>query len=292
MQETLPISVAIPTYRREQVLLDTLDDLLGLQPGAAEYLVIDQTEIHEPATGTRLKMLADSGRIRWLRLDTPSIPQAMNRGLLEAKQDIVLFVDDDIHPEPELLTAHLNAHQAYSNVLVAGCVIQPWQEGEDCSAAKSFNFASQNSAWIKEFMGGNFSVRSDSALALGGFDENFVRVAYCYEAEFAHRWLKAGWRIRYEPEATIHHLKAESGGTRTFGEHLTTCKPDHAVGAYYYSLRIGAGGDFLWRPLRAVITRHHLRHPWQIPLTLLAELGGMFWALRLFLNGPRYIKQI
>ena len=94
----LPLTVAIPTYRREQVLLDTLDYLFELQPPAAEILVIDQTESHEAATDIRLQELDGGRRIRWLRLDRPSIPHAMNHGLLEATQEIVLFLDDDIRP--------------------------------------------------------------------------------------------------------------------------------------------------------------------------------------------------
>jgi len=295
MSSALPVSVAIPTYRREQVLLDTLDYLLALDFAPAEILVLDQTEQHEAATGARLAALHDAGRIRWLRLAAPSIPQAMNRGLLEARHDIVLFVDDDIRPEPELIAAHLAMHTKYDDVLVAGRVIQPWEEGKDFSADSHFRFAGLKSAWIDEFMGGNFSVRRNTALALGGFDENFVRVAYRFEAEFAYRFRASGRRIYFEPRACLHHLKDSGGGTRTFGEHLTTWKPDHAVGAYYYCLRTGpswsAVRDFALRPLRAVATRHHLRRPWWIPMTLLAELRGMVWALRLFAAGPRLIRQ-
>lgn len=291
MRDALPVTVAIPTYRREQVLLDTLDHLLDLAHAPAEILVLDQTEQHEGATDRRLGELHDSGRIRWLRLATPSIPQAMNRGLLEAWQDIVLFVDDDIRPEPELITAHLAAHRVHADALVAGRVIQPWEEGRDFSGEANFQFAGLKPFWIDEFMGGNFSVRRDTALALGGFDENFVRVAYRFEAEFAHRWRASGRRIYFEPAACLHHLKDRGGGTRTFGEHLTTWRPDHAVGAYYYCLRTGSVGEFLHRPFRSVMTRHHLHRPWWIPLSLLAELRGMFWALALFARGPRYIEK-
>ena len=144
-------------------------------------------------------------------------------------------------------------------------------------------------------MGGNFSIRCDTALALGGFDENFVRVAYRFEAEFAYRFRASGRRIYYEPRACLHHLKSVMGGTRTFGEHLTTFKPDHAVGAYYYFLRTWTGWrslkSFFSRPLRAVATRHHLRHPWWILGTGLAELRGMCWAVALFLRGPRYVTR-
>jgi GT2 family glycosyltransferase len=289
-EDRLALTVAIPTYRREGVLLDTLRDLMALQPGPAEILVQDQTERHEPATDEQLAALHAAGRIRWVRLDVPSIPQAMNRGLLEATHDTVLFLDDDIRPEPELLAAHLAAHQGHGGVLVAGRVIQPWQEGVDFTEETGSHFAALRAAWVDEFIGCNFSVPRVKALALGGFDENFVKVAYRFEAEFSHRFRATGGRIWFEPTACLHHLKDAGGGTRTFGNHLTTWRPDHAVGAYYFSLRTGAFSDFLRRPLRAVVTRHHLRHPWQVFGTLLAELRGMAWAWRLHQAGPRHVQ--
>jgi len=292
MMTAAQITVAIPTYRRERVLLETLQYLLALQAPPAEILVLDQTEQHDPATTAALQAMAGAGQIRWVRLAEPSIPKAMNQGLLLATQDVVLFVDDDIRPEAGLLAAHLDAHAPHADVLVAGRVIQPWEEGVDFTRETSFRFAGLRSGWISEFMGGNFSVRRASALALGGFDENFVRVAYRFEAEFAHRLVASGRRIYFEPGACLHHLKDVCGGTRTYGNHLTTWRPDHAVGAYYFSLRTGALTDFVRRPVRAVTTRHHLRHPWQIPATLLAELRGMAWAWRLHRAGPRYVQPL
>ena len=296
MSQTAEVSIIIPTYRRDQVLVDTVRDLLALDPPPAEILVLDQTPEHTPDVAAALRDWDFAGRIRWLRLPEPSIPRAMNRGLLEARQEIVLFLDDDIRPEPELLQAHLAAHREHDAALVAGRILQPWDEGKDFSAATQFHFAALQPAWIDEFMGCNFSVRRDVALALGGFDENFVKVAYRFEAEFAHRLRRAGHRIYFEPAACLHHLKVSTGGTRSFGEHLTTVKPDHAVGAYYYVLRTEVGRAklraLLERPLRAVMTRHHLRRPWWIPVTLIAEIAGMLWALVLYLRGPRYLPLI
>jgi GT2 family glycosyltransferase len=286
----LPISIVIPTYRREAVLLDTLRDLLALSAGAREILVVDQTEHHEAATRQGLQDLHDAGDIRWLRLALPSITHAMNHGLLAAKQPVVLFLDDDIRPGTALVEAHFRAHEAHGDVLVAGRVIQPWDSDPPASDGGRFHFNSLVSAWPHEFMGGNFSLRRETAMSAGGFDENFVRVAYRFEAEFAHRLLAGGRRIYYEPAALLHHLKAEAGGTRSYGDHLSTWRPDHAVGAYYYGLRTGALSVFVLRPLRAVRTRYHLRHPWRIPGTLWAELCGMIWAACLFTRGPKYLS--
>ncbi len=287
----LPITIAIPTYRRGQVLIETIRSLLNLEQRAGEILVIDQTNDHSSVTEGSLRDWSESGKIRWLRLPQPSIPRAMNEGLLSARFDVVLFLDDDIQPFPDLVAAHVDAHRR-EHRLVAGRVLQPWDEDSGSTSWAVRRFASSESRDIDEFMGGNFSVRRKDAIEAGGFDENFVRVAYNFEREFADRWRARGGMIRYVPLAAIHHLKAASGGTRSFGDHLRTVLPGHSVGNYYYLLRSqrakGRVREFFARPLRAIATRHHLRRPWWIPITLVAELSGMAWALTLNARGPRY----
>lgn len=287
------ISVVIPTYRRERVLVETLEHVLRQLEAADELLVVDQTEAHDPATAERLEQLHCERAIRWIPQRAPSITAAMNRGLLEARCDVVLFVDDDIVPESLLLSAHRAAHAACSKTVVAGRIIQPWQTSSGRPRPTDSICAGVEPSWIDEFMGGNFSVRRDDALNVGGFDENFVQVAYRYEAEFANRFRAGGGRIRFEPLACLRHLHAARGGTRSYGEHLTTVKPAHSVGAYYFSLRTQSRGrslrECLTRPLRAIATRHHLRGPWWIPVTLSSELRGMWWAIRLHRAGPRLI---
>ena len=55
----------------------------------------------------------------------------MNCGLCESKQNFVLFVDDDIIPEPGLLEHHVHALEQSGAALVAGRVIQPWHERKE-----------------------------------------------------------------------------------------------------------------------------------------------------------------
>jgi len=288
------ISIVIPSYRRESVLLETVDFLLDLDEPALEIVLVDQTPEHSTSTEAALAVLSKSGRIVWLRLPVPSIPAAMNQGLLGALGDIVLFLDDDIRPDADLVAMHRRTHAAQRGGIVAGRVLQPWHSGcWDDENSTRFGFNSPKAREVPDFMGGNFSVDRRAALAIGGFDENFVRVAYRFEAEFAARWRRAGGKIRYEPSALIHHLKASSGGTRVFGDFLRTVMPSHAVGEYYFALVARPDGwirMFLKRPFRAVATRHHWRRPWWIPVTLIAEFSGMLWALWLFLRGPRLVS--
>ena len=291
----MPVSIIIPTYRREQVLVDSIRYLQALHPPADEIVIVDQSEQHEPSTSEALQAWHDAGAIRWVPLTQPSITSAMNTGLAQARSEVVLFLDDDIIPDAGLVGAHARAQAEGICAIVAGQVLQPGEEVlAESPEAGEFLFRSGKRAWVHELMGGNFSVKRAIALKLGGFDENFVRVAYRFEAEFCDRATTAGEKILFEPAASIRHLKVGAGGTRSFGDHLTTIKPHHAVGAYYFLLRARHVKRRWWqmllRPLRAVRTRHHLRHPWWIPLTLAAEFGGFVWALALRLRGPKLIR--
>lgn len=297
MFDLAPISAVIPTYRREQVLLDTVTQLLHLNPAPAEILLVDQTPDHQEETIQTLKKLEQSGKIRWLRLEVPSVTHAMNIGLQQARQPVVLFLDDDIIPDANLIAAHNNAQTQQGCNIVAGQVLQPGEEplttGQE---SEKFRFCAAQKQHISELMGGNFSIKRELALRLGGFDENFVHVAYRFEAEFANRALKAGEKILFEPTASIRHLKAMSGGTRSYGHHLTTIKPSHSVGDYYYLFQAKGITNRLFkmlaRPLRAIRTQHHLTHPWWILPTLIAEALGFIWAIFLFLRGPRLIANV
>ena len=297
------LTLAIPTFGREAVLIETLDLLLGLCPAAAEVVVVDQTTEHEPATVARLKELAQQGRIRLLH-QLPSIPQAMNRALREATGDLVLFVDDDLIPAPDLIGRHLEAHRSSNAVAVVGQVLQPGEEPVDVAhlpcqsgldADLQFCFRSTQSATVQNVMAGNLSVNRKAALAAGGFDENFVGVAYRFETEFARRLSRTQGTICYEPSAFIRHLAAARGGTRSFGKHLTSARPEHSVGDYYFAMLEGAPtAAFVYclsRLFRSVRTKFHLTHPWWIPVKLLGEIRGFFWAVRLRVKGQKLIRQ-
>ena len=285
------VSVAIPTYERGVVLLETLRALLPQGPG--EILVLDQTAAHPADVQAALEDLKCDGRIRWEHLPRPAIPPAMNAGLLRATRSLVLFLDDDIVPAPGLVAAHAAAYEDEATWAVAGQVLQPGEQPVTGQVARragfradlDFLFRSSERTFVANGMAGNLSVRRERALAVGGFDENFEGVAYRFETEFCRRLCRAGGRILFEPAASIRHLRAPRGGTRTLGTHLTSASPDFGVGDYYFALR-EPGSLARWayvarRPLREVMTRFHLRHPWWIPVKLCGELRALARGLTL-----------
>jgi len=294
-KEQLPtISIAIPTYRREQVLVDTLGYLLALADPADEILVLDQTEEHEPQTRAALEDLVEQGRIRWLRLARPSICGAMNRALREARGEVVLYLDDDIIPGDHLVAGHRARYADASVCAVVGQVLQPGQEvapgavsagGQGIWRDLEFPFNSDTPAVVHNCMAGNLSMRKSMAIEAGGFDELFDGVAYRFETEFCRRFTRVAGKVVFEPRAMIHHLAAARGGTRAYGNHLKSASPAHSVGDYYFALREGEGWEpvayIAWRFFRSVRTRFHLTHPWWIPVKLVGEFRGLFKALRL-----------
>lgn len=309
-REDPTLSVVIPTYRREEVLIETIEYLLklaGNTPGFLELLIMDQTEAHEAGTERKLSEWKDQGVIYWQRLPEPHITRSMNKALLEARSDIVLFVDDDIIPGPDMMKYHLKAHCEHPEAwAVVGQVLQPREEPEDIFYSPhggnikryyDFPFRSIKGAYIENAMGGNLSIKRKEALRVGGFDENFIPpVASRFETEFAKRIVAKGGKIWFEPRASIRHLQVRNGGTRSLGSHLTSMSPRYGVGDVYFALRCGKGGERIWyitkKPFREVRTRFHLRHPWWIPLKFIGELLAIAQAFYFYFHKPRLIKKI
>jgi len=305
------LTIAIPTLNRGRVLCDTIAQLLDESSSRessasprrlddsttrrliGEILIVDQTAEHPPDVAARLAEWERDGSIRILRLPEPSIPRAMNTALREARHPFVLFLDDDIVPSPQLVAAHLDAMREPGVWAVAGQVLQPGEEPRHYDEALlhggvlpdlEFRFHHDAPCDVQNVMAGNLCVDRARALAIGGFDENFIAVAYRFETDFARRLIAAGGRIRFQPAASIRHLKAPGGGIRVWGDHRTSASPAHSVGDYYFALRhVPDFRAYVRRRLRSnVLTRYHLTHPWTIAPKIVGEIRGLLLARRLF----------
>ena len=283
------ITIAIPTYNRGAILVETIERLLALEPRADAIVIADQTRDHPHDVEQALERWSRDGAIEWLRLPEPSIPHAMNEALVAAKTKLVLFLDDDLIPARDLAGAHVAAHREHDVWAVAGQVLQPGEEPEAFDGADDleFHFNSDRGRMITNVMAGNLSVDRARALQIGGFDENFVGAAYRFETDFAMRIAAAGGTIWFEPRASIHHLKLSSGGLRTFGDHRAVASPAHTTGDYYFALQ---HVPHFWRYAarrlaKNVLTRYHAAHPWTIPAKIAGELRGLALARKMHRKG-------
>ena len=289
------ITIAIPTYNRGAILVETIERLLTLAPRADAILIADQTKQHPAEVEQRLRAWHDTDEIRWLRLEAPSIPKAMNDALEQAATDLVLFFDDDLIPGGNIVAAHVNAHRNPEIWAVAGQVLQPGEvplqtaDALPPHATLHFKFNSARSAFITNVMAGNLSVKRHRALQIGGFDENFVGAAYRFETDFAMRIAAAGGKIWFEPQASIRHLQLSTGGLRSYGDHRSAPVPAHSAGDYYFALHHVSR---FWRyaarrVVQNVATRYLVSHPWLIPSKLIGEARGLLLARELHRKGRR-----
>lgn len=288
----MTLTIAIPTYNRGAILVETIARLLALEPRADAIVIADQTKTHPPEVAQRLKAWHDAGAIRWLRLDAPSIPRSMNDALVAAATPLVLFFDDDVIPATDIVQAHVSAHANAEIWAVAGQVLQPGQEPEATPSndrALEFRFNSTAGAFVNNVMAGNLSVKRERALGIGGFDENFTGAAYRFETDFAMRVAAAGGKVWFEPRASLRHLALATGGLRSYGDHRSAPVPAHSAGDYYFALH---HAPRFWayaarRLVQNVATRYLAAHPWLIPGKLIGETRGLLLARRLHRKGRR-----
>ena len=286
------ITVAIPTYNRGAIVTETVQRLFALDPPPDAIIVVDQSA--EP--NEALAKWHGEGRIRLIRLDAPSIPRAMNEGLLAATTPVVLYLDDDVEPAPGLIAAHERAHAPAGIWAVVGQILQPGEEPRHFAQPEDdleFHFNHDEGRFVANVMAGNLSVKRDHAIDAGGFDENYVGAGYRFETDFALRLVAAGGKIWFSPEASLRHLKLSTGGLRSFGDHRSSPSPAHSAGDYYFAIHHRPP---LWRYAirrmrKNVITRYHLTHPWTIPTKLTGELRGIALAKRLARQGRRLIRR-
>ncbi|HMP90068.1 MAG TPA: glycosyltransferase [Kiritimatiellia bacterium] len=286
----MKLSVVIPTYLREQVLIDTCAQLLEhMDPVDMELLVIDQTPLHESQVKEWLQINASQGKIRHIRQNTPSLTQARNTGLIQARGEIVLFLDDDVIIHKDLLENNLRWYRSAEIGAVTGEVYNctdplnppPLDHPELGTRRHSGINVAQ---YAKNTSGGNHSVRRLLALSSGGYDEQFVGSALAEDLDFSQRLMAAGGKIWYDPEAWIIHLGLKSGGCGVSG---TRIWPEwmHSANLLLYAFRHGKRQKntvrFLWMSLRnGPLRKEIIIRPWRWPGAVIGFVRGLVYGWR------------
>lgn len=218
----MKISVVIPTLNREKELIDTIEKVLEDKYPDFEVIVVDQTEIHRPETADRLSELRE--KVEIIAEPIKSLPHARNVGVAHSSGEIILFLDDDIIPQPGLISAHAALYEDAKVGGVGGRIVAAGDEGKPepsrvvtitaWGAFKDYFYAT-HAEKVATVRGANMSFRRDLYIKLGGFDENYVGNAMREETDFSFRLRKLGYRLVFEPAAEVFHLLTPTGGARS-----------------------------------------------------------------------------
>lgn len=205
----LRASVVIPTYQRKGAVLRALDALARQSIAPDEYEVLVVVDGSDDGTRESAEALTVPYALRVLTQPNRGRASACNAGVAAACGEIVILLDDDMRPSPELLSAHLAAHPAGSRRAVIGAAPIAAPDALPAHAgyvARKFNRHLEHLARaggplaLRDFYSGNLSIRRDLFEAVHGFDERFTTYGN-EDLELSLRLAAAGIELVYEPAA-------------------------------------------------------------------------------------------
>jgi glycosyltransferase involved in cell wall biosynthesis len=210
-ERRVELSVIIPTRDRLAVLRRVLDgmQLQDIESSHFEVIVIDDGS--RDATREFLKSIAKSfcAELICLQGRREGPAAARNLGIAAAKGHIVLFLDADTIPSPQLLRCHLELHNAaaFSECHMGRIEMSPelmepgqarWNElrlAADNPVTREINFRRYRTA--------NTSLARAALLKVGGFEESLPAAE---DLELAYRLAQQGMRFYYhEDVVAVHH---------------------------------------------------------------------------------------
>lgn len=215
---SLPLSIIIPTYMRDEVLWNSIAALRGQLQGEDEILVVDQN---------RPPLRAPAGlEGPWLRLrhlDIPSLTRARNLGIRESRHAHLVFLDDDIIPDPFLLNRLREVTLENPDCILTGVVDQddkpehvPTPGSVDLRSGEIRTNFSRPIQGEVPFFPGCLSLIPRSCLPPEPyFCPAFKGASQGEEIDFALRVRAMGKRILADPTVRIFHLKVVEGGCRS-----------------------------------------------------------------------------
>jgi len=216
------ITVALCTHNHADRLVRTLADLAHLKPTASpwEFLVIDNA-----STDTTPALLAASDwrpagmDVCIVREEKLGLSNARNRALQEAHGEYILFMDDDETPDPAWLTEYEQAMREYQPDALGGCIEVLFEDGarprwlQDELLGFLGKLDHGEARWLTEratpIFGGNFAFRRSVFERIGNFDARLGRQGAANiggeDTEIYRRLLEHDCRVRWVPQAIIHH---------------------------------------------------------------------------------------
>jgi len=205
--ETLPVTAAVPTIGRVELLEECVRTILACDPAPAEILLVDQSGGTEVQAAMRaLAPASGSPAVRVVSSPVRGIALAMNTCLKEAAHDRVLITNDDCTVAPDWV-AHAWRHlEARPDGIVTGRVL-PGGEGawvpslRDEPQPRDFT----GELHFGALYAGNMGVDRRLALENGGFDERRTFAISASDNDFGYRWLRARRPMVYEPRMTVWH---------------------------------------------------------------------------------------
>jgi glycosyltransferase involved in cell wall biosynthesis len=262
MASATRVSIVLPTYNRRARLERVLGglDRQSVAPTEFEVVIVDDGSTDDT------QAWLETGRkrayaVQAVRQNNGGPARARNTGIAAAQGSLLLFLDDDVEPTPELVREHLASHDAEKDVVVMGPLAslehyaQPWVAWEQAKVEAQYQ-AMLRGDWeptFRQFWTGNASVEKAHVVAAGGFDPSFLRAE---DVELGRRLHERGLRFRFNPNARgLHHAERSLDAWSNMHK---------AYGKLEVQIFGGLGEDFLVDILAGNLSRVHPLTRWLV----------------------------
>jgi glycosyltransferase involved in cell wall biosynthesis len=209
------ISVIVPTYNRGATLDLCLQALL-----AQDYLEYEIILSDDGSTDDTPKVAAKFPPVKYIRGENHGPAAARNRGIGQARGEVIAFTDDDCLVPPNWLSRLADGYARHPEVAGVGGYLEPTDEALANSILARFErYESKHNHRFSdsEYVGGldspgggtsNMSYYRDILQKLRGFDESFPYAA-AEDADLRSRICQTGARLLFIP-VKVTHLRAYS----------------------------------------------------------------------------------
>lgn len=218
------ISVVIPTFNRAGLLRQSIAALAGqqLDDGCTYEVIFVSNGSSDDSAAILKQAVADHpGKFRYHYIPPsggPSRPR--NVGIRAATGEVVIIIDDDVIPDPDLVLRHAEFHRRHPephHAALGELYVPPHLLDDPMSLFHSFPYhelRDLDRLSFLHFWTCNVSVKREFMLAAGMFDETFL---WYEDIICGHRLCSHGMHLHFLPAARgqhLHQLKAQDVPTK------------------------------------------------------------------------------
>lgn len=229
----LLLSVVVCTYNRAKFVVDALNSLVAQDFDKDKFEVV---LINNNSPDNTAELCENYGnehhdlRYRYYVEYESGVSPARNRGVAEARADIIVFIDDDGVAEPNLLSVVYDFFQKTPDAAATGGRVFPnfeskrprWMSHFLVPLTSSLDMGSKVKVFKRRYfpMGANMAFRASIFREYGNFHTGLGRkklnLAGAEEKDLFYRIMNAGKKVYYIPQAVVHHYVPDARLTYSF----------------------------------------------------------------------------
>lgn len=197
------VSVILATINRYDYLRVVLKQLTTQTVAPFEVIVIDQTPLTDRITQEEV---CPSGLpTTWIVLDVIGQCSARNAGIFASQGDYLLFLDDDVEIEPDLIERHLR------NLNISDASVSNGVANEVGIERLPYNFTYKK---VSDVFPTNNTLISKKVLLKSGLFDLAYNGGEVEDADLGTRIYLVGERMVLDPSTSLLHYHAPQGGLR------------------------------------------------------------------------------